>query len=845
LKIKDIMADFSPLSSVESLFVAKSGRRASYAEERVRTVEVQNVYDLGKIVAIRFMEWCCENPTGNIALPTGRTPEFFIKTLEKYRSGWSEPAVQEELEGLGFPEKYLSAFPDTSKLKFFMLDEFFPMLPSHRNSFCKYIKAFYCEPLGIPEENIYTFDLVDHGVLTEEELTELAGVSVIDLTLLTRDATSPEEESVKGKLIKAQGFCDKYEADLEKMGGIGFFLGGIGPDGHVAFNQQGSAHTSKTRLVSFNYMSAAAAAGDLGGIEIARGKAAMTIGLATICANPDATIIIMASGEGKATVVKDAVEMGVDAERPASVLHSHKGARFYVTQGAAMKLSGRLSEKVAASSKKVLDWTMKHKVRAMANKDTAHLAEPTEEYQLVETLFYEAALLAKKPVSKLTVDDLMALPQGEALPSFLTQEPAFSKLVFCADSRLKQKVEGGLAASQPSKTSVLHTAPHHDDIMLSYHAAMHEMLGRVPGGVIEYAPLGEAALDNKNHFAYLTSGFHSVNDPFLRKHVMAVRGEDGQYAFLKAAVDGGDVFRDYDALMTDFRTAFFAKDAAAEERVESLIFVRKVEEVFVSGSASASAEALFAAIKEGVEWVRLEYLEKHTPGDAVPVKMQLLKGCMRESEVDRVWALSRMPMDRVHHLRSKFYTDDFFTPMPNVEDDAMPMANLIKARQPHMLSVAFDPEGTGPDTHYKVLQVVAAGLKISMERGDLRDMPRKTPIVWGYRNVWFVFTPADATLFIPGSQSDLDLMHDTFMSCFTTQKAASFPSPHYDGPFSGWARQLQQEQARDLRILLGDDYFNNHPDPRVRDCAGFVFIKAMYADRFLQEVQDLKSKFEL
>ena len=33
--------------------------------------------------------------------------------------------------------------------------------------------------------------------------------------------------------------------------------------------------------------------------------------------------------------------------------------------------------------------------------------------------------------------------------------------------------------------------------------------------------------------------------------------------------------------------------------------------------------------------------------------IQLLKGCMREAEVDRVWALSRMPMNRIHHLRSK------------------------------------------------------------------------------------------------------------------------------------------------------------------------------------------------
>lgn len=62
------------------------------------------------------------------------------------------------------------------------------------------------------------------------------------------------------------------------------------------------------RLVSFNYPTAAAAAGDLGGIERARGKAAMTIGLRTITANADAKIVIMAAGEGKASVIRAAVE---------------------------------------------------------------------------------------------------------------------------------------------------------------------------------------------------------------------------------------------------------------------------------------------------------------------------------------------------------------------------------------------------------------------------------------------------------------------------------------------------------------------------------------------------------
>lgn len=222
-------------------------------------------------------------------------------------------------------------------------------------------------------------------------------------------------------------------------------------------------------------------------------------------------------------------------------------------------------------------------------------------------------------------------------------------------------------------------------------------------------------------------------------------------------------------------------------------------------------------------------------------EMQLLKGCMRESEVDRVWALSRMPMNRIHHLRSKFYTDDFFTPMPSLEDDALPMANLIRARQPKVLTVAFDPEGTGPDTHYKVLQVVAAGLRMSLNRGDLDD---EDVLVWGYRNVWFVFPPSQATLMIPCTQTDLDLMHDTFMSCFTTQKKASFPSPLYDGPFSAWARQIQKDQREMLSILLGEEYFTNHVNPKVRDCSGFIFIHAMPATQFLAEVEELKSKFE-
>lgn len=621
-------------------------------------------------------------------------------------------------------------------------------------------------------------------------------------------------------------------------------IAGIGPDGHVAFNQPGSAHDSVTRLVTFNYPTAAAAASDLGGIEKARGKAAMTIGLGTIAFNPKATVIIMAAGEGKAEVIRAALEDPVCIDRPASALHSISGARFYITHGSACKLTARKAERIAQLGEEAMEWAMNH-LAGLNNRfglDGAHMVKPSKHYSLAETCMYNASLKLRIPVHKLTLTDIESLPELRTLPTWICDPLKFHIIITCATRRLREKVGGGLKASSPTGRCFLHTAPHHDDIMLSYHAAMHQILGRQPNQVnslspftptpaaIPFAPSespltvrkinsyksiqrtrsdsiqrtrsnsmvdlsqlmvqqnsslrkGELFNENINYFAYLTSGFHSVNDAFLWKQVNAVssitmstnRSDDNgidrepSFDFLMQAVIEGEISREYDDLMTEFLEAFIAKDFEWQDRLEHFIFLRKICEVWAIPT-TISYPHLITRLKERVNWIRVKYLSHHQPGDAVPKEMQLLKGCMRETEVDRVWALSKMPMNRIYHMRSKFYNDDFFTPLPSLEDDAMPMANLIKSRQPDVLTVAFDPEGTGPDTHYKVLQVVAAGLRVAIERNDLAN---PNPIIWGYRNVWFVFEPSDATLMIPASAADLDLMHDTFMSCFTTQKVSN------------------------------------------------------------------------
>jgi glucosamine-6-phosphate deaminase len=65
------------------------------------------------------------------------------------------------------------------------------------------------------------------------------------------------------------------------------------------------------------------------------------------------------------------------------------------------------------------------------------------------------------------------------------------------------------------------------------------------------------------------------------------------------------------------------------------------------------------------------------------------------------------------------------------------------------------------------LQVVAQSIRL---REDF------SPVVWGYRNVWFRFHMSDSTVMIPVDDSGLDEMNDAFLTCFSTQKVRlSYP----------------------------------------------------------------------
>ena len=74
--------------------------------------------------------------------------------------------------------------------------------------------------------------------------------------------------------------CLRYEAEIARVGGIELFLGGIGPDGHIAFNEPGSSLTSRTRVKTLAYETIIANARFFEGDVAKVPKLALTVGVA-------------------------------------------------------------------------------------------------------------------------------------------------------------------------------------------------------------------------------------------------------------------------------------------------------------------------------------------------------------------------------------------------------------------------------------------------------------------------------------------------------------------------------------------------------------------------------------
>jgi glucosamine-6-phosphate deaminase len=248
-----------------------------------------------------------------------------------------------------------------------------------------------------------------------------------------------------------------------------------------------------------------------------------------------------------------------------------------------------------------------------------------------------------------------------------------------------------------------------------------------------------------------------------------------------------------------------------------------------------TVDGLSARIGSIIDYLRGCYDgEKNTPD------VQKLKGMIREFEEELVWAHSGIQVKDVHHLRLGFYQGDIFTEQPDDERDVKPVLDLLHRIKPQVLSVTMDPEGSGPDTHYKVLQTIARAVKAWRAEG--KD-PRASELrIIGYRNVWYRYHPAEANIYWPVTLNAMAVLQNSFRQCYLSQVDASFPSPQLDGPFCDLAQKIWVDQFREIQLLLGKDFFYENERPSLRATHGLIFYKELGVEEFLREAETLQAQ---
>ena len=399
--------------------------------ERIRTIIVGDHDELGRLIAGRIAELvrarAASRKPAVLGLATGSTPIGVYRELVRMHRE----------EGLGF-----------GHVLTFNLDEYYPMDPGSIHSYHRFMWENLFSQLDIRPENVH----IPRGDLPRDRI---------------------DEE------------CRRYEAAIREAGGIDLQLLGIGRTGHIGFNEPGSGLESRTRLITLDLVTRKDGAGDFFGEENVP-REAVTMGVATILEARE--ILILATGEHKAHIVRRAVEGEVDHEVAATFLQRHPATTFYIDSAAGAYLTRVATPWLLGS----VEWTTPLAVSAVT-----WLSRQTQ-----------------KAILKLTQRDysehrLSSLVAAHGTPG------ALNGLVFNA---LGAKIRG--RSKLPRSQRIICFSPHPDDDVIS--------MGGILRKLVEN--------DNAITVAYMTSGNLAVFDHDVRRHLDFLGRVAGERGIAERAV---------------------------------------------------------------------------------------------------------------------------------------------------------------------------------------------------------------------------------------------------------------------------------------------------------------------
>ncbi|HET6568868.1 MAG TPA: glucosamine-6-phosphate deaminase [Rhodothermales bacterium] len=345
-----------------------------------------------------------------LGLPTGSTPIGVYQHLIRMHRE----------EGLDF-----------SNVITFNLDEYYPIDPDSLQSYHRFMWENFFSHVNIPRENIH----IPSGNVPRSEV---------------------------------ETHCLAYEHAIRKAGGIDLMLLGIGRSGHIGFNEPGSGRDTRTRLIILDEITVKDAASDFFGEENVP-REAVTMGVGTILDAHE--IILMATGEHKARIVRRAVEEEPNRLVTAAYLQLHPKAAFYVDRPAA----GELTREKTPWLVRNVEWTP-----PMAKRAVIWLSEKL-----------------KKAILRLEAPDFFRNHLHDLVHSF----PSVDDLTRTVFEDLRQRV---LYRDQLVKGKrVIVFSPHPDDDVISM------------GGMLEKL----AANGNDVIVAYMTNGSVAVFDSDVRRQL--------------------------------------------------------------------------------------------------------------------------------------------------------------------------------------------------------------------------------------------------------------------------------------------------------------------------------------
>lgn len=210
----------------------------------------------------------------------------------------------------------INAFVPTKERKYFVLG--LPTGSTPLGMYEELIKAY--EQKRVSFKNVVTFNM-DEYVGLETSHTESYHNYMFRSFFNHVDCPKENIHIIDGNAENLETECENYEKEIKKFGGIDLFVGGVGPDGHLAFNEPCSSFSSRTRVKTLTTDTRSANSrffdNDINKVP----RQALTVGIATVMEAKQ--VMILVNGHHKARALQAAIEGPITQMWTISALQNH------------------------------------------------------------------------------------------------------------------------------------------------------------------------------------------------------------------------------------------------------------------------------------------------------------------------------------------------------------------------------------------------------------------------------------------------------------------------------------------------------------------------------------------